>query len=212
MSQEPQNQNPQNQNPNPNPEVPVLPAGDDALDKIKRENQRIKEERDALLKQMDDLKIKTHKDQNNWKEVAEINEQKAADAEKKFSGLQSALINEKKMNALSIEAQKQGINPASLPDLEMLDFDEIHVETTSTGKILVSGADKAISTLKVQRPHWFSKAVPPVNTATPRVNVPEGQSVTLADVNAAEAQWKKSKSESDKQIYFETIMKFKSQR
>lgn len=211
MSQENQvpnvDQNPIDQNLNPNPQ----PTGDEVPDRIKRDMLKYKEERDRLAQQVEEMKLKGHKEKEDWKTVAEHHEQKAKEYEQKFSGLQSALVNEKKVAALSAEAVKQGINPASLPDLELLDFDEVSVETTSTGKILVTGQDRAIAKLKTLRPHWFSSQVPSVNPSTPNVGVPNSGIVTVADLNAAEAQYKKTKSESDKKAYYEMIQKYKSQ-
>ena len=209
MSQENQvpnvDQTPIDQTQNPNPQ------GDEVPDRIKRDMLKYKEERDRLAQQVEDMKLKGHKEKEDWKTVAEHHEAKAKEYEQKFSGLQSALVNEKKVAALSAEAVKQGINPASLPDLELLDFDEVSVETTSTGKILVTGQDRAIAKLKTLRPHWFTSQVPSVNPSTPNVGVPNSGIVTVADLNAAEAQYKKTKSESDKKAYYEMIQKYKSQ-
>lgn len=195
----------------PLPNDPPAPPIDEGNDRIKKDMLKYKQERDQLLQQMEEFKLKGHKEKEDWKTVAEHHEQKAKEYETKFSGLQSALINEKKFAALTIEAQKHGINPASLPDLELLDFPEISVETTSTGKILVSGQDRAIAKLKTLRPHWFSTNVPSVNPSTPNVGRPNSGAVTIADLNVAEAQYRKTKSESDKKAYFELIQKYKSQ-
>lgn len=192
--------------------APPAPPEEGVSDRIKKDMLRYKDEAAALKAQLEDMKLKGHKDKEDWKTVAELHEQKAKDYESKFTGLQSALVNEKKIAALTIEAQKQGINPASLPDLELLDFDEISVETTSTGKILVTGQDKAIAKLRTLRPHWFNQSVPGVNPSTPNLGKPNLGIVTLADVNAAEAQYNKTKSEVDKKAYFEMIQKFKTQR
>lgn len=187
------------------------PPIEDGSDRIKKDMLKYKDEAATLRQQIEDMKLKGHKEKEDWKTVAEHHEQKAKEYETKFTGLQSALVNEKKVQALTIEAQKQGINPNSIPDLELLDFPEVNVETTSTGKILVSGQDRAIAKLKTLRPHWFTNAVPSVNPATPNVRPTLSGNVTIADINAAEAQWKKTKSESDKKHYYELIQKYKLQ-
>lgn len=197
--------------PNDPPANPTPPV-DDAADRIKRDLFRQKEENRKLQEQIDNMKLQGHKEKDDWKTIAQLHEEKAKDYEQKYTGLQSALINEKKISALTIEAQRQGINPASLPDLELLDFDEVTVETTSTGKILVSGQDRAIAKLKTLRPHWFTNSVPSVNPASPQARPANPNTVTVADLNAAEAQYNKTKSESDKKTYFDLIQKFKSQR
>lgn len=181
-------------------------------DVVRRENERLKEENQKFLSDMEQMKLKGHREKEDWKSVAEHHEQKAKDYETKYEGLKKGLINEKKTHALVVEAQKHGINPQSLPDLELLDFEEISVETTSSGKILVSGQDRAIARLKTMRPHWFTTPIPSVNTTSPNLGRPNSDIVTMADLTAAEEQWKKTKSESDKKHYFETIQKYKSQR
>lgn len=213
MSQVPPNNAPIEGQDDPNAQNIQPPVDDPTIpDRIKKDMLRYKQERDELQKQMEDMKLKGHKEKEDWKTVAEHHEIKAKEYEQKFSGLQSALVNEKKYAALSSEALKQGINPASLPDLELLDFDEVQVETTSTGKILVTGQDRAIAKLKTLRPHWFTNGVPSVNPSSPQTFRPNPNQVTVADLNAAEAQYRKTKSDSDKQTYFELIQKFKAQQ
>ena len=188
------------------------PIHDDGeITRVRQEAKEAKDRAAALQKQIDDLKINTHKNAQNWQEVARINEEKAKDYEQKYSGLRESLINEKKVSALIVEAQKHGINPQSIPDLELLDFPEISVETTSNGRVLISGADKAVGKLRQIRPHWFNAGTPAVNPSSPELGRPTGGLVTLEQVNAAQAQWLKTKSDSDKQNYFELIQKFKAQ-
>lgn len=211
-----ENTDPNAINPNPNPVDPNVPNPQPSIDpdgdRIKRDMLKYKDQNAQLQKQIDDLKLNGHKEKEDWKTVAEHHEQKSKDYQQKFEGLKDGLVNEKKLSALIIEAQKQGITPASLPDLELLDFDEVTVETTSTGKILVSGQDRAIAKLKTIRPHWFSATVPSVNPSTPNVSTPPSGVVSLADLNAAEDQYKKTKSETDKKLYYEMIQKYKTQR
>jgi hypothetical protein len=192
-------------------QVPNPAPIDDGGDRIKRDMLKYKDENAQLKASIEDMKLKGHKEKEDWKTVAEHHEIKAKEFETKFNGLKDGLVREKKISALIIEAQKQGITPASLPDLELLDFDEVQVETTSTGKILVSGQDRAIAKLKTMRPHWFSTNVPSVNPSTPNVGTPNSNVVTIADLNAAEAQYKKTKSEADKKNYYEIIHKYKAQ-
>lgn len=199
---------------NPNPEPPVVtPPTDDGIpERMKKDLTRAKQERDELQRQLDEQKLASHKAKEDWKAVAAHHEEKAKDLETKYTGLKTSLLSEKKLTALTIEAQKRGINPAAIPDLDLLDMEEITVEATSTGKILVSGADKAVDSLMRIRPHWFSKSVPGINTATPEANRPSNGTVTVAELNAAGAQYNKSKSESDRKAYYDIIQKYKSQQ
>lgn len=190
---------------------PTLPIVDDGNDRIKKDMLKYKDEAAILRAQVDKMKLDGHKEKEDWKTVAEHHESRSKDFETKFNGLKDSLIQERKISALTIEAQKHGINPASLSDLELLDFDEVSVETTGTGKILVSGQDRAIAKLKTLRPHWFTTSVPNINPANPNVLRTSSDSVSLADLNAAEANYRKTKSELDKKIYSELIQKYKAQ-
>lgn len=208
----------QNLNPNeiipPAPTVPdteLPPPPDEGDARIKKDMLKYKDEASSLKKQIEDMKMKGHKEKEDWKAVSEHHEQKAKEYEQKYSGLKEGLIREKKISALMIEAQKQGMMAASLPDLELLDFDDVIVETTSTGKILVTGQDRSIAKLKTLRPHWFTTSVPSVNITTPKVGPANSDIVTMADLNTAESQYKKTRSESDKKNYYEIIQKYKSQ-
>lgn len=200
-------------NPNPPADDPPAPAlvSREAYDRVKNDMHEFKKKTADLQKTIDDMKVQGHKAKEDFKSLAEHHEARAKQYETELTGLKSGLIASKKTEALTAEAVKHGINPASIPDLELLDFDELTVETTSTGKILVSGADRAIQKLKTLRPHWFSKQVPSVNTATPNLGTPQNGQVTIADINAAEAQWKKTKSDADKKAYYDVIQKYKAQ-
>jgi hypothetical protein len=195
--------------PNDPPEPKLVSR--DAYDRVSKDMHDYKKKNADLQKQIDDMKVQGHKAKEDYKALAEHHEQRASQFESELTGLKSGLISSKKTEALTTEAVKHGINPASIPDLELLDFDELTVETTSNGKILVSGADRAVARLKTLRPHWFTKVVPSVNPLSPDTRGPVSGTVTIADLNKAEDQWKKTKSDADKKAYFDLIQRFKSQ-
>jgi len=195
---------------------PIEPPKDEAIprevyERAKKDMLDYKNKMKELETRLDGLKLQGHKEKEDWKEVARIHEEKAKDLEGKYSGLKESLVSSAKITKLTEEAVKQGIRPEALPDLELIDFDELIVETTSTGKILVTGQDRAIAKLKILRPHWFSKIVPGINSSTPEILPALNGVVTLADLSAAEMQYKKTKSEADKKVYYDTIQKYKSQ-
>jgi len=196
----------------PNTPPPTETVDRAAYDQVKADMLANKQKVKDLQAELENKKLQGFREKEDWKSIAEQHEAKAKEFETKYSGLQTSLVNTQKHNALVVEAQKQGINPNSIADLEMLDFEEITVETTTTGKIIVSGADRAIASLKLKRPHWFTKQVPGVNPNTPDLNKPMGGDVTLDDLKTAEAAYLKSRSESDKVKYNDLIIKYKSQR
>lgn len=201
---------------NPTPDsltTPTTPEtiSREAYEQIKKDMHTYKQKNKEYEERLEALKLNGHKEKEDWKEVARIHEETAKDLKGKYEGLKQNLINSAKVAKLTEEAVKHGINPQALPDLELVDFDELVVETTSTGKILVSGQDRAIAKLKVLRPHWFSKSVPLINPTTPSTLPADGQPITVNDLDALLIQYKKTGSESDKQAYHAAIMRYKAQ-
>lgn len=209
--------------PIPNPEPPTLPAipnpepptppptNDELLAASRREAAEARAEASKIKKENEDLKMQGLKSKDDWKAIADLEKTRADAAEGKLTSLNKALEDSAKYGALKSEAQKQGINPISIPDLELLDFSEVTVEAIN-GRVNVSGVEAAIQSLKQKRPNWFSNGVPQVSTVTPSGGQAASQGqVTLADVKAAEQKYYLSKSESDKQAYQNLIIKFKQQ-
>lgn len=115
-------------------------------------------------------KEKLLREQNNWQELAQLQESKAREAEEKLQQLQSALVNREKYSALKDAAMKAGIRSEALSDLELVGLDKVQVETTSTGRVNVIGVGQTIESLKLSRPHWFGGAKTNVSGSIPSVD------------------------------------------
>lgn len=133
------------------------------------------------------------KEQNQWKELAEKREQEAKDALIKSERLEKSYLGEKKYSAVHAKCLALGLRPEAISDLEMLDLEDVNIETTSTGKINVLGADKFAERLKTRKPHWFDKPKPVVNGGGNRVHdSSSGEKVTVQQVIDAEKEGRKS--------------------
>lgn len=155
------------------------------MHKYKKELLKLKEEKDSE-------KTARMKEQNQWKELAEAKEREAAEAREKSERLQMSYLSEKKYGALKSSCSALGLRPEALSDLEMLDLSEVQIETTSTGKINVLGAEKFAERLKATKPHWFlDKQTPTVNGAGPRVQDNMG-AITPAMLLKAQADGQKA--------------------
>jgi hypothetical protein len=76
-------------------------------------------------------------------------------------------------------------------DIDLIDLDDVVVETTSTGKVNILGADSFAEKLKTLKPHWFEvKGTTVVNSNTPRVEGSAGP-ITVEQVLAAEKEGRK---------------------
>ncbi len=145
---------------------------------------------------------------NQYKELSELNAAKVKDLEAKLTAKDTAIVEGAKYNALKEAALKAGL--VQVQDLDYVDLKGIQIETTSTGKVNVLGAEQAIENLKLQRPHWFASKTPPgISLNQPGVvNTPTG-TVTSADLFKLE---KDAKASGDYKAYHAAVMQMKNQR
>lgn len=159
---------------------------------------------DGLKKQADEYKKKVReyetkmksqtetelKQKEEWQKFAQLKEQEAGEYRTKYEALQQNLVVEKKYNALKNEAVKLGLRQEAISDLELVDLSDIQIESTSTGKYNVLGAEKYAERLKAVRPHWFGGQTVNVNTSSVRVQGSE--SVDPKAILKAESEGRKS--------------------
>lgn len=136
------------------------------MDQLKEANRRLKALEDEKKARDEESLRKT----NDWKTLAERYKTEAEEKEKRINGLQTNLILDRKFQAVRDACVKLGLRPESVDDLEGRDMSDVEVETTSTGRINVLGADEFAKNLKVLKPHWFGGGAAPVNTRTPALN------------------------------------------
>ncbi len=92
------------------------------------------------------------KENNQWKELAEAKEKEANDAKAETARIKDSFVGNQKYNAARDKCKALGLRPEAEADLESLDLEAITIETTSTGKINVLGADKFAERLKTVKP------------------------------------------------------------
>lgn len=171
---------------------------------------KFKKEAEKLRKEKDDEKAAKLKEEKRFEELAAAKEQEAKEAREEADRIKNSFLNEKKFSAVRLAAEKLGLRPEAVSDLEELDLDKVQVETTNTGKISVLGADKFAERLKTLKPHWFAdKSKPNVNTNGTRVIEGGDGTVTIDDVIAAEKEGKKA---NDMTKYRELFKKYQQQR
>jgi hypothetical protein len=123
------------------------------------------------------------KEKQEWQKIAEMKEQEANEFREQKEKLTKAVVTDKKMSAVREAAMKAGILDSALDDIDLLAWNDVEVETTSTGRINVNGAEDAIKRLKMTKPHWFGKPTTKVNSKIPDVNNQKTDVVTLEKLN-----------------------------
>lgn len=194
----------------PEPTIPEGFVAQDVFERQKKDMLKYKEEAQALKKQNEEARLQRLKETQNWEAVAKEKESEAAQERQRREALESSIVQHQKFMALKTEALKQNMHQSSLDDLELLDLPELQVETTSTGKILVTGADRAIANLKTLRPHWFKQNAPSINPATPETHQAPSDKVTMEVLAKLEQDYKKNPTQANKEAYSNAIKKYKT--
>jgi hypothetical protein len=157
--------------------------------------------------QLEGMKESELKKNQQWEEYAKKKELEAEEAKTKAAKLEKTYLNDRKFSVVKDAVSKLGIRAEAIQDLEMLDLSEVTIETTSTGKLNVLGADKFAERLKALRPHWFGGSAPGVNVTDPKLNL--SASVTVKQLLDAEKEAKKT---GDSAKYQELHKRYLAQR
>jgi flagellar biosynthesis GTPase FlhF len=160
---------------------------------VKDDLHRWKEEARKAAEKLKEIEEKEMREKQQWKEYAAMKEKEAEEHRSKYEGLQQNLQERAKISKVREEALKLGLRDEAIDDLEMFEFSDVIVETTSTGRVNVIGAKSAAERVKLQKPHWFnSSKVPNVNSSVPTVQQSKGGKVTMEDLTKLEAEARKS--------------------
>jgi len=114
------------------------------------------QEYETKVKQSEEIRLK---ESNDWKTLYERKDQEAKEALDKLNSFENTLNNTAKFGAVREAALRAGIRPEAVSDLELVDFKDVLVEKSPTGRIEVRGHESAVERLKTLKPHWFGKNV-----------------------------------------------------
>lgn len=170
------------------------------LSQFEKENRELKQ----TFKKQEDEKMRSNQE---WQKLSEMKEKEALEWREKHDSLATNLVAREKYSALRNEVTKLGLREEAIQDLDLVDLSEINIETTSTGRYNILGADKYAQKLKSLRPHWFSNSTPNVTTTAQRID--PMTKVTADMIIQAEKEGKKS---GDMSRYRELTEKYRKQR
>ncbi|MBL0320681.1 MAG: hypothetical protein IPP74_15510 [Alphaproteobacteria bacterium] len=173
--------------------VAVTPPAPQAPDheNLLREMNELRATAKAAQEQLrleQDAKLREKKD---WETLANKYQKERDDVASQNTRIKEALVIDKKASAVREAAAKLGILPEATGDLDLVDLNGVQIETTSTGKINVLGADKFAEKLKMLKPHWFRPLNPSVNSGGVRIEA-GGADITVKDVMNAEKEARKT--------------------
>lgn len=182
---------------------------DKALADIQKFKQLAKEyeaevaRKEQMLKDQEEQKLA---EANDWKQLAEKRALELKDMEGKYSSLNSNIVRREKLSVLEKAAMQLGIK--NVDDIASFGLDaDVVVETTSTGRINVLGADEAVKKLKQDRPYLFKSGSGSINTGEPGVSS-MGNAVSFAELEKARV---KAETSGDYKEYEKMHQRFMSQ-
>ena len=160
-----------------------------ALGDLHKYKSRVKElETAAETGRLDKLREK-----EQWQDLSKEWQDKAEKSETRANDLEQGMIFDKKYSAVREIALRSGLRNEALRDLELVSLEDVEIEVTSTGRVNVLNADKAVERLKSSRPHWFGRRGKcNVNANEPEVVV-SGKEVTYNDVVKSRRDCKKDR-------------------
>lgn len=152
----------------PKDEPKVVPR--EAYEKVMADLHKYKKQVRTFEQTTKEKDLAALKEKQDWQKIAEIKEREAKEATEARDNLTRTIVQTQKHAAIKEQALKSGILETALDDLELLNWNDVKVETTSTGRIVVDGAEDAISRLKTLKPHWFGKSTTNVNSRVPSID------------------------------------------
>ena len=132
------------------------------------------------------------REKEEWKKLAELKEREAKESDEKSKRLAQAVVKRLKVDSVKDECLKIGLRKEAISDLGLLSFEVLQVQQNTDGEYQVLGAKDEAERIKMLRPHWFGANKPNVNGGLPEVESVSGKLVTIADINKAEEDAKKT--------------------
>lgn len=179
---------PQQQEPIQEPKEETVSKAE--FDRVMSDMHKFKSQLREITSASQEEKERLLREQNNWQELAELKDKEAKEYKDRIEAIQSSLVQKEKFSAIKDAAMKAGIRPEAVTDLELVGFDNVKIETTSTGRVNVLGVESAINHLKLSRPHWFGQTNTRVAGSTP--NISNTGLVSLDDLNKLSVEAKKT--------------------
>lgn len=134
------------------------------MHKFKREAKEKEKKLEELSNKLKSMEEMSYKEREDYKTLYEKAKEENEELNQRYSGLKSDVYNNQRLSAVEKAAIKADIKDSALEDLQMrlatTDADEIEVEATSSGRLMVNGAEDYIARIKDLKPHWFDDKNP----------------------------------------------------
>ena len=147
-------------------------------------------------------------EKEDWKALSEKYMKERDESTSKLEKERTSYQHDVKYRAVKDAALKAGLRNER--DLNLIPLDEIKIEYTSEGRMIVNGVDAFIKDLKKDREHWFQdKTVPNFNSGGAGAASAESETLTATRVFELEQKYKR---EGNKQKVKELYDRYNKQK
>lgn len=177
----------------------------DLFEKFKQDNAKFKKRTQELEAQLEVERRNKLKEKEDWKSYAETLEKELESTKTERQALSQAMIYDKKVEAIRTAALASGVRKDAIKHLEKFGTDGVDIETTSTGRINILGAEQFVARLKAEAPYLFDVKGSKVNAESPGM---VGKSeITIEKLNELRDHWKKT---GDSAPYQSALLEFRN--
>lgn len=177
----------------------------DLLEKFKQDNIKAKKRLQELEAQLEVERRNKLKEKEDWKTYAETLEKELESTRTERQALSQAMIYDKKVEAIRIAALNAGIRKDAIKHLEKFGTEGVDIETTSTGRINILGAEQFVARLKAEAPYLFDVKGTKVNAESP--SMVGKTEITIEKLNELRDHWKKT---GDSAPYQAALLEFRN--
>ena len=165
------------------------------LHKFKDRSKSLNAENEELRKKIEGIEAAKLKEQEDWKNYAEVMEKKNADLEAKNEEYKNDFIKNEKLRAVIPELNKQGIHPDALERLvPNMDLSGIVVERRHDGRIECLGVREFTESFKKDYSFAFNQKTTNGVSSSGGSGVPDGGQMTIEKLNKLEDAYKAGKA------------------
>lgn len=160
--------------------------------------KRAAKEREEKLSEFEAQRLS---EKEEFKSLAEKFKSERDEWKSKAEGATEKFLTTLKMSEVERVALSKGLRPEALKDLQLLDFNDIQIESTSSGRLNVLNVDEFVDSLKKDRQYWFrEKNAPNINGGGGAGPTDTSSAVSPADVTKAERDYKMGKISKDQYV------------
>lgn len=127
----------------------------EAFRRMKADLKKTKSKLREVSQKEKDRESASLKEKGQWKEAAERAERERDEEKSAREESESRFRNSLRSSRVVELALKAGLRPEARDDLDLLDLDEVEVESTDSGRYIVRGADRFVENLKKRKPYLF---------------------------------------------------------